>query len=151
MGKRRDAREWALKALYLVDSSGLAAKQALRAVRPEAVDEKRAAEEESKAAFAESLVVGAIRKRKEIDRAIEAAAKNWKIDRMAVVDRNILRLAAYELLHGDAPKVSAINEAIEIARKYSTEESTKFINGILDKIRATKRDPEEHSPGHREA
>ena len=149
MGKRREAREWALKTLYLMDSSGLPAKQALRAVRNEKVDGKRAGEEEAKVEFAKALVLGAAKKRKEIDRAIETVAKNWDLDRMAVVDRNILRLAAYELLYGDVPKASAINEAIEIARKYSTEESTKFINGILDKIRAMKHDPEEDPRGHR--
>jgi N utilization substance protein B len=149
MGKRREAREWALKSLYLMDSSGLPAKQAWRAVRAEKIDDKRAGEEEAKAEFAKALVLGAHEKRREIDRAIGAAAKNWNIERMAVVDRNILRLAAYELLYGDAPKASAINEAIEIARKYSTEESTKFINGILDKIRAMKHDPEEDPRGHR--
>ncbi len=149
MGKRREAREWALKTLYLMDSSGLPAQQALRAVRAEKAVGKRAGEEEAKAEFAEALVLGAVEKSREIGRAISAAAKNWELDRMAVVDRNILRLAAYELLYGDAPKASAINEAIEIARKYSTEESTKFINGILDKIRTMEHDPEEDPRGNR--
>jgi N utilization substance protein B len=71
----------------------------------------------------------------EIDRKLRNLAENWDLSRMAAVDRNILRLAAYEILYdAEIPKSVAINEAIEIVKRYSTEESSKFVNGILDKL-----------------
>ena len=74
--------------------------------------------------------------RPELDKHIQATAQNWAMPRMACVDRNVLRLASFELLmRNDTPVNVVIDEAIEIARKYSTEDSTKFINGILDKIK----------------
>jgi len=86
--------------------------------------------------FARDLINGVIENIRDIDDTISATAEHWEIRRMAVVDRNILRLAAYELLYLDGvpPKV-AINEAIDLAKKFSTAESGAFVNGILDKIR----------------
>lgn len=87
--------------------------------------------------FAEPLIRGVLEHLNTIDEQIRRYAKNWDLHRMALVDRNILRLAIYEMVHRlDIPPVVTINEAIEIAKKYSTEDSGKFVNGILDKIRA---------------
>lgn len=81
------------------------------------------------------ILNGALKHRKSLDEAIKKAAKNWSLTRMALVDRNVLRCAAYELLfRDDIPSKVTLNEAIEIAKKYSTDESHIFINGILNKI-----------------
>jgi N utilization substance protein B len=86
--------------------------------------------------FSNNLALGAISRLDEIDALIKKRAEHWRIQRMAVVDRNILRLAIYEFLYeGDTPKTVVINEALEIARRFSTFEATQFINGILDAIK----------------
>jgi transcription antitermination protein NusB len=87
--------------------------------------------------FAEPLIRGVLEKQEEIDAIIRKHAKNWDLRRMAVVDRNVLRLAIYEMFHRtDIPPVVSINEAVDIAKKFSTEDSGKFVNGILDKVKA---------------
>lgn len=89
-------------------------------------------------AFAERLVRGTLDHRDEIDRLIATKTEHWRLERMATVDRNILRLAVYEFLYEpETPRVVVINEALEIARRYSTYEATQFINGLLDAIRRT--------------
>jgi transcription antitermination protein NusB len=86
--------------------------------------------------FSNNLALGAISHLDEIDNLIKKRAENWRIQRMAVVDRNILRLAIYEFLYeSETPKTVVINEALEIARRFSTFEATQFINGILDAIK----------------
>jgi transcription antitermination protein NusB len=86
--------------------------------------------------FSNNLALGAISRLDEIDALIKRRAEHWRIQRMAVVDRNILRLAIYEFLYeADTPKTVVINEALEIARRFSTFEATQFINGILDAIK----------------
>jgi N utilization substance protein B len=87
--------------------------------------------------FSERLVCGVIEQQAELDRRISEAAEHWRLGRMAVVDRNVLRMAAYELLHAseDTPSAVVIDEAIEVAKKYGSEESGSFINGVLDAIR----------------
>ena len=96
---------------------------------PPTVDEVATAE------FAEPLIRGVLEHRDDLDALMISYADNWDLNRMAVVDRNILRLAAYEMLHReDIPPVVSINEAVDIAKKFSTEESGRFVNGILDKI-----------------
>ena len=86
--------------------------------------------------FAEPLIKGVIQHREAIDEHIKKHCKNWDFNRIAVVDRNIMRLAIYEMLHRqDIPPVVSINEAVDIAKKFSTEDSGKFVNGILDKVR----------------
>ena len=88
--------------------------------------------------FVRELVSGTLQHSEEIDRVVQAAAENWKMERMAAVDRNILRFAVYELLYRhDIPAAVTINEALEIAKKYSSLESASFINGLLDKIAHT--------------
>ena len=89
--------------------------------------------------FSESLVKGTLEKVKEIDEIVVKATENWELSRMAVVDRNILRFATYELLFvPDIPPKVTINEAVNLAKKFSQEESGKFVNGVLDKINHTE-------------
>ena len=84
--------------------------------------------------FARALLSGVRRNRPELDRRLSAAAANWSLTRMAVTDRNALRLGAYELLYTDTPPRVAINEAIELAKRFGTEESGHFVNGLLDRL-----------------
>jgi N utilization substance protein B len=93
--------------------------------------------------FATRLAAGALFHLPELDERIRSRAEHWRISRMAVVDRNILRMAVYEFLHEPTPRTVAINEALEIARRFSTYEATQFINGILDAI---KRDLDRERP-----
>jgi N utilization substance protein B len=93
--------------------------------------------------FATRLALGALSRIPELDERIRSRAEHWRIERMAVVDRNVLRLAVYEFLHEPTPRTVAINEALEIARRFSTYEATQFINGILDAI---KRDLDQEHP-----
>lgn len=130
--KRRKAREYALQFLYRIDfiNTSEPKSEDLEAFWKD-VGEK---DPDSKA-FAEDIIYGALKNLSEIDSVIQMAAEKWKISRIASIDRNILRLATYELLfRKDIPQAVTINEAIEIAKKYSTSESASFINGILDKI-----------------
>lgn len=130
MKKRTRARELALQFLYMLDlRAGDFLHEAEEFVRGEEPDEQTAD-------FALRLVRGTAGERDAIDDIIRSVAQNWDIERMAVIDRNVLRLATFELLHCDdiPPKVS-INEAIELGKRYSTQNSGGFINGILDKIK----------------
>ena len=85
--------------------------------------------------FANNLVLGTLANNESIDERIRTRAEHWRIERMAIVDRNVLRLAVYEFLYEDTPHTVVINEALEIARRFSTFEATQFINGILDAIK----------------
>ncbi len=131
MGLRRDGREAAIQFLYQVDAH-----------RPANVDESLAAfwqqndEPKNVRDFADGLLRGALEKMPEDDAKIRTLADNWDFERLAVVDRNILRLAVYEMLFcPEIPPVVSINEAIEIAKKFSTAESGKFVNGLLDRVK----------------
>lgn len=129
MKKRTRARELALQFFYQYDLCGVDlapdAKNFIFGEEPD--DETRR--------FALRLVDGTLENQTEIDRTVQAVAQNWNIARMAVIDRNVLRLATYELLHcPDIPPKVAINEAIELGKRFSTQNSGAFINGILDKI-----------------
>ncbi len=130
---RRQAREAALQMLYAWEVGGCDPDQAisgqLRLAEP-----GEALPVEARA-FAEGLVRGAIANQAELDRLIERHAEHWRLARMAAIDRLILRLAAYELVHdAGTPAAVAINEAIELARRYSEAEAAGFVNGILDAI-----------------
>ena len=132
MGSRRKSREAALKILYAVDVSGQTAEQALAAYF------EHFAEEGEEREFAAELVRGVGTELERLDAAIRTASQNWRLERMARVDRNILRLATYELLYvAEIPPLVTINEAIDMAKKYSTKKSGHFVNGILDHIRTT--------------
>lgn len=142
MGKRRKARESALQILYQLEFDDSQVDQAI-----DLFWQKKKAPEETKE-YSRWLVKGILSHEKEVDEAIQFISEHWRISRMAVVDRNILRLAAFELLHAEsiAPAI-IINEAIEIAKKFSSPEAATFVNGILDalrkKIQAEKRPSEE--------
>jgi N utilization substance protein B len=126
---RRESRRLALQALYAAD---LAPRDP-----PEIVFERIAENFDlhpGALAFAKELVCGAIAAREAIDGQIAAHARNWRIDRMAAVDRNLLRLAVYELLHTDTPPQVVINEAIELAHDFGAERSPAFVNGVLDAV-----------------
>lgn len=84
--------------------------------------------------FARSLISGVRRNRPELDQALEQKTDNWTLERMAVTDRNVLRLGAYEILHADTPGRVAINEAVELAKRFGTRQSAQFVNGILDRL-----------------
>jgi transcription antitermination protein NusB len=91
--------------------------------------------------FARELVSGVRRNRLEMDAMIEQVAENWSLKRMAATDRNILRLGAFELLHTDTPEKVSIDEAVELAKRFGSEQSAQFVNGILDKLMHTKEKP----------
>ena len=129
--RRTKSRERALQALYQIDVAAEGIDDALarfwRSFEPverEVMDS------------AEALVRGVAATRREVDEAIEGASSNWRLDRMAKVDRNVLRLAVHELLHTDVPVKVVINEAIELGKKFGSESSGAFVNGVLDKIAA---------------
>ena len=131
MGRRRQARERALQALYQMDSVGVGPDEALASIMDNADEQDDAAVLH----YAEVLVRGVTEHREEIDRIIQEHSANWRMDRMARVDRNVLRIATFELMHRqDVPHKVAINEAIEVAKRFGTEESGAFINGLLDKV-----------------
>src|SRR3982751_2356347 len=133
MGTRTKARECALQALYQLDTSGGDARDAVRGVM--AHFEEADAEIER---FADELVRGVQSERVAIDALIQQSSTHWKLDRMARVDRNILRLAVYEILRrADVPVRVTLNEAIELGKKFGSEESSAFVNGVLDKIAHT--------------
>jgi N utilization substance protein B len=140
MGSRRKARECALQMLFAADVSQTRADELVRIYWTELGD---ADVEESAREFATRLAIGTLARVAELDERIKSRAEHWRISRMAVVDRNILRLAVYEFMIEPTPRTVAINEALEIARRFSTYEATQFINGILDAI---KRDLDEHLP-----
>ena len=136
MRRRTKAREFALQILYQIDITKCDAKSTVEDFWNNRETNTEAAVKE----FAEGIISGVIEYKDEIDKAISEAAENWELGRMAVVDRNILRMTAYELLHRqDIPPKVSINEAIEIAKKYGDQDSGKFVNGILDRINKTKR------------
>ena len=130
MGERRKSREIALQMLFSIDLGQLEY-TVLKKDFLEKLDEQPEVK-----AFALELVKGTIENLKEIDEAINNRIKNWEFDRLANVDKNILRFAAYELLfRADIPVPVTINEAIEVAKSFSGNEAGKFINGILDNIK----------------
>ncbi|HET6372485.1 MAG TPA: transcription antitermination factor NusB [Candidatus Polarisedimenticolia bacterium] len=130
VGERRRAREYALQLLFQLDLSPEETEHAVTSFW----NGKKAAEAVS--TFADRLVSGTMGHRAAIDDVLAQSALNWRISRMAVVDRNILRMAIYEFFfEPDTPRVVVIDEAIEIAKKFGNDESGPFINGILDAIR----------------
>ena len=137
MGSRRKARECALQMLFAADVAEMPATEVVRSYWAELGE---ADLDETARQFATRLAAGTLQNLELLDERIRSRAEHWRISRMAVVDRNILRLAVYEFLYEPTPRTVAINEALEIARRFSTYEATQFINGILDAI---KRDLDE--------
>lgn len=129
--RRTRARERALQALYQIDVAAEGIDEALgrfwksfEPVEREVMD------------LAEAIVRGVAQHRRAVDDTIERVSTNWRLDRMAKVDRNVLRLAVYELLRTDVPVKVVINEAIELGKKFGSESSGAFVNGVLDRVAA---------------
>ena len=129
--KRTKSRERAIQALYQIDVAATDLDEALSRFWKSFEPVEREVRE-----LAEGLVRGVAAHRRAIDDTIEEVSTNWRLDRMAKVDRNVLRLAVYELLRTDVPVKVAINEAIELGKKYGSESSGAFVNGVLDKVAA---------------
>jgi N utilization substance protein B len=131
--KRRRAREFALQILFQLDVTNSEHNDELFEDFWESISEDDDVKE-----FTHDIVVGTGKHLDAIDKVIREKAENWTIERMPIVDRSILRASVYEIMYRkDIPRTVIINEAIEIAKKYSTEDSASFINGILDKIHAS--------------
>ena len=130
MATRRDAREWAVQMLFRLEMNPCDNEKLF-----DEFFEERESDKKSRS-FAEGLIIGVRDNRKKIDATIVKYAKNWDLDRMAITDRNVIRIALYELMYcEDVPPPVVINEAVDIAKYFNKTESGRFVNGILDSIR----------------
>lgn len=137
MRKRSLARDWALKILYQTDISHRPIERSVEAFPTQEENPEEQAAEVFE--FCKRLVFGVHEHLKEIDEKISQYATNWQLKRMAIIDRNILRLGVFELQYTtDIPPKVTINEAVELAKKYGDLNSSKFVNGILDNIHKTE-------------
>lgn len=128
---RRKSREYTLKILYLIDNCNINEEEARKIVKEKLTEEEMN--------YADRLIFCALQNKEKIDEMISTSAKNWTIDRMSVIDKNLLRMGISEMISEPSLPVSiVINEAIEIAKKYSSEKSSKFINGILDSLKVVR-------------
>ncbi len=129
MSRRSRARAIVLQILYQDD---------LNPTQPEDVKTRfvnsRLKNNQELVKFADGLIVGVRENREALDEKLSKIADNWRLSRMAATDRNVLRLGAYELLHTDTPPPVVINEAIELARRYGSDQSAQFVNGVLDRL-----------------
>lgn len=132
MGTRRKARECALQMLFAADVAKTPGHVLTRDFWRELGEPEL---DEATRDFADKLATTTLRELETVDERIRSRAEHWRIERMAIVDRNVLRLAVYEFLYEQTPHTVVINEALEIARRFSTYEATQFINGILDAIK----------------
>lgn len=141
-GARRLAREWAIQVLYQLDVQGglsdeRRVEEALGQHHASFAHEEKSADApdfEEASSYRDEVVRGVSTRLSAVDASIQAASQHWKLERMARVDRNILRLAAWEIVTAQVPARVAINEAVDVAKKFGTEESGAFVNGILDRI-----------------
>jgi transcription antitermination protein NusB len=143
MASRRKSRERALQVLFLCDLGKYEIESAIEAYYFTLHSEDEDFSRLPKDRFMEELVHGALGNLEVIDAQIGKASEHWRLDRMPSVDRNILRLAAFELLEGKLPYAVIIDEALELARRYSGNESVGFVNGVLDSIKASQGKPTE--------
>jgi N utilization substance protein B len=140
MASRRRSRQYALQALYRSDVTATPVTAALQLLwsglaEGEGLDADEHLPESAEIEFAQRLALGVESHRGEIDTLIEACSINWRIPRMPAVDRNILRIAAFELMRcHDIPPTVSINEAVELAKRYGSEDSRAFVNGIVDRM-----------------
>ena len=130
MTRRSRGREVALQVLYQVEQNpGMSPDEVRRFIQRRLLEDRKLCE------FTEGLIDGVQEHQAQIDTMISQVAENWRLDRMAAIDRNILRLGAYEMLfRPEVPAKVAINEALELAKRYSTAQSSRFVNGILDRV-----------------
>jgi N utilization substance protein B len=129
MPRRSRAREVVLQILYQDDLNPGGQQQTA-----DSFLESRLHADEDLTAFARSLLSGVRRNRGELDQLLTKTAENWSLERMAVTDRNVLRLGAFEILYTETPDRVAINEAVELAKRFGTDQSSQFVNGILDRF-----------------
>ena len=147
MGRRTQAREVVLQMLFQLDFNSDVEADVVREMINERVDDVSSRE------FAWSLFSGVMENRIQIDAKLVELAENWKLERMATTDRNVLRLGAFELLFLDTPPKVAMDESIELAKRFGAKQSSQFVNGILDRLHAEKSDDaetpesEEHASG----
>ena len=134
MARRSKAREVALQMLYQRDYNPEADARVLKEMIAEQI------EDESVQAFCWTLVAGVLEHQAQLDEQITEAAENWSLERMASTDRNALRIGSFELLFLDTPPRVAIDEAIELSRKFGSKQSAQFVNGILDRLLKTRDD-----------
>lgn len=128
-GARTTAREAALQMLYALEASGEGTEAVIRAFWRETPGDAEGRE------YADELVRGFATLREQVDEAVRAASDNWRLERMARVDRNVLRIATYELMdQSKVPRSVIIDEAVNLAKKFGTEESGKFVNGVLSRV-----------------
>jgi N utilization substance protein B len=141
MTRRTRAREIALQVLYQWEQNpGLGQDEVERFI-------DRRLREGKLRDFAHELIAGVRKHQPRIDALISEVAENWRLDRMAAIDRNILRIGAFEMLYSsDVPRKVAINEALELAKRYSTAQSSRFVNGILDRLPGAEPNPVEPVP-----
>ncbi len=135
MPSRHRSRQRALQVLFQIDLREQCPGDAIAALYTSLLDEEAAPPEEPLDPFMEELVRGVAEHREEIDRRIAEHSEHWRLDRMPAVDRNILRLAVCEILFTSTPAAVVIDQALELARRFTSEESIPFINGVLDAIR----------------
>ncbi|HZW31436.1 MAG TPA: transcription antitermination factor NusB [Isosphaeraceae bacterium] len=130
MTRRSRGREVALQVLYQVEQNpGVPPEEVRRFIQRRLLGDRKLSE------FTEGLIAGVKEHQPRIDAVISEVAENWRLDRMAAIDRNILRLGAYEMLYcPEVPARVALNEALELAKRYSTAQSSRFVNGILDRV-----------------
>ena len=130
MTRRSRGREVALQVLYQVEQNpGVAPEEVSRFIQRRLLSDRKLSE------FTEGLISGVKEHQERIDALISEVAENWRLDRMAAIDRNILRLGVYEVMFcPEVPARVAINEALELAKRYSTAQSSRFVNGILDRV-----------------
>jgi N utilization substance protein B len=140
MGERRMSRELALKVLYQMEHSEAPADEALELYRQNFKAPGRLWD------YARELVQGIYRERVTIDQRLNEVSRRWRLDRMPRVDRNILRMATYEMLYTPVPPRAVISEAVELAKRYSSDEAPAFVNGVLDSLLATL-GPDSPGPG----
>ena len=131
---RHRSRHRAVQILYQCDVRGISPEEAVRNYYGGLYSEE-AEEKPGRDKFMEDLVDGTFERRPEIDAHIQQHSEHWRVERMPAVDRNILRLAVYELLNGKLPPPVVIDEALELARRFSGQESVAFMNGVLDAVR----------------
>ena len=137
MSSRHRSRERALQLLYQWESSG-ETPEAVITTYFKSLSDSIGGKVVSQDRFAEQLFHGVTRRAASLDEVIQKHASNWKLDRMALVDRNVLRIAIYEMDQGDSAAAVVIADAIELARRFSGEQSSTFVNGVLDAVRQTR-------------
>lgn len=129
MSTRRRAREIVLQLLYEADINDARDTETARAFIKSRMQGRKALTD-----FADQLLMGTLEHRDEIDTRLSELSANWTLPRMAVCDRNVLRLGAYEILHTDTPGPVAVNEAVVLAKRYGDKNSPRFVNGVLDQL-----------------